>query len=165
LPCSSHHEGIEVLQFKSNISVGVRCIVLRDGKLLVQQVGNNSYRLPGGKLEHNESLSKCVKRELMEEMDLHVTDSKLKFIVENMYIRRRMLRHEILFCYICESVGEPKVKERHVKVLWVKPRDIKDSFRPKPLIVEIEKLIMDEHVEPKYLLVINDVLVKSQVLR
>lgn len=143
------------------LEIGTRCIIFHEGKLLVQRRGSEGFRLPGGKLESTESLEGCVERELREELGISVKGKKLVYLVENIYIHRGNLRHEILFCYLCEVAGEAEPREAHVKVAWVEPREAIDKFKPLPLIQEIIEDYELRKFDPKYLLIVNDTLVRK----
>ena len=53
--------------------VSLKIIVLDDqGYLLVGQVGNGTYELPGGGFEHDETVEECLDRELEEELGVKI---------------------------------------------------------------------------------------------
>lgn len=65
--------------------IRVTGLLLEDGKLLLvnQRVSaNRSWSLPGGRLEHGETLEKGIVRELLEETGLCVEVMKLLYICE-----------------------------------------------------------------------------------
>ena len=64
-----------VLSAKSSMVVGVRAIIIREGRLVcVEHVSNASrcLSLPGGGVLHGESLAECVVREVLEETGMVV---------------------------------------------------------------------------------------------
>ena len=69
---------------KPQIAVGA--IVIRDGKLLMVQRGNDPGRglwsLPGGRVEHGEYLRDALVREVKEETGLDITPQALVGILE-----------------------------------------------------------------------------------
>lgn len=53
----------------------MKAIVFDDKKrLLVVQVEDNTWELPGGGWEHGESMQHCLRRELMEELNVGIED-------------------------------------------------------------------------------------------
>jgi 8-oxo-dGTP diphosphatase len=93
-------------------SIGVPVIVSVNKKILMgirkNCYGEGTYGLPGGRLEFNESLEKCVKRELLEETGL--TAKSLKFIG---VVRDFQKDHNFIhFAFACEEFdGKVKLME------------------------------------------------------
>lgn len=50
--------------------IGINAFVIRDNKILLGKrkgkVGNGTWELPGGHLEHNERMQEAIARELLE---------------------------------------------------------------------------------------------------
>ena len=69
---------------ENQTKVGIGVIVIKDGKVLLGRRKNShadgEYASPGGKLEYMESFEDCVKREVLEECGLSVTNIKLLFV-------------------------------------------------------------------------------------
>jgi ADP-ribose pyrophosphatase YjhB (NUDIX family) len=67
--------------------------------LLHQFEGQEFWCLPGGRMEMNEPARDCVRREMLEEMDLaedvDVRAGDLLFIIENLYTYQGARHHEI----------------------------------------------------------------------
>jgi 8-oxo-dGTP pyrophosphatase MutT (NUDIX family) len=82
------------------------------------------WGIPGGKLEHNETLMEGVTRECIEEINFFPTEPKLipiqKFVNNN-------FTYHTFFCKISEEFI-PKLNEEHIGYCWV---DV--HFYPKPL--------------------------------
>lgn len=57
-----------------NFCVGVNNFIVKDGKILLglrkNVFGHDTWGLPGGHIEYNESIQQCAKRELYEETGL-----------------------------------------------------------------------------------------------
>ena len=59
------------------INVAAAVIVNKDGKILVTQRSKNDnlslkWEFPGGKIEDGETAEECLKREIMEELNLEI---------------------------------------------------------------------------------------------
>jgi len=126
--------------------------------ILVQRGKKGFYRLPGGRLGDTETLVECLKREMLEELNMHVNVGRLLYIVEAFYKARRGLTHEISFYFTCTSSSEPRPNEGHIEVEWV-PVD-EESLRPlRPRI--LSTVIPRDHREgwrsiPRYLVSFED---------
>jgi mutator protein MutT len=100
-------------------------IIARDGRLLVCQRKpedsfGNFWEFPGGKREPRETIQQCLKRELIEELDIRVAPfGELKPII-HAYPTATVK----LFPIICRHVeGEPKLIECQ-KAVWIEPVDL-----------------------------------------
>ncbi len=103
------------------LKLTARCIVLKNGKLLVQ-VGRRGdfYKLPGGKVKPEETIVKTLEREMYEELGLKlVKPPSLVAIVDSFYRDRGAVVHEVGFYFVCEVDGSPRPREDHIVVKWV----------------------------------------------
>lgn len=99
--------------------VGVNAIVVRDNKILLGKrknvVGDGDWGLPGGHMEHNESIQGVAARELMEETAM--TARSWKFL--NVMNDPEADKHFIHFTLLAEGAeGEPELKEPDVCHGW-----------------------------------------------
>ncbi len=108
---------------RSHIQVSTRCILIRDGLLLVQRGKRGHLRLPGGRLTDTETVTQCLKREMLEELALEVRVGPLRYIVESFYENKGKIVHEIGFYFECSGDGEPRPQERHIEIAWVEIRE------------------------------------------
>ena len=54
-----------------NIIINVRGVIINDSKLLIiKHLGDDFMALPGGHLKYREDVITCLKRELVEELEL-----------------------------------------------------------------------------------------------
>jgi len=124
--------------------VTARCLLLRDGHVLVQLSKHGDfYRLPGGRVRPEETILQGLQRELREELGLdNIGDPELVYIVESFYRRRSGIVHEIGFYFLCRTPEkEIKPKEEHLRIKWVPLDDITpDVLRPAVLAPYIRKL-------------------------
>lgn len=115
---------------EKQIAAGIIC---HQGKVLIGQRKKGKdleffWELPGGKLEQGETLEECLKRELLEEMDL-------KIEVGNFFMKTRY-EYDFgafvinAFYATTQSFDIPKICE-HEQVLWVDPENLtKYRFPP-----------------------------------
>jgi len=85
-------------------------LIFRDGKLLITQRYPDAHlgglwEFPGGKREPNETFTKCLRRELSEELGIEVEPGELVERISHTYPEKRV----ILEFYRCKWVGnEPQ---------------------------------------------------------
>lgn len=97
------------------------------------------WEFPGGKLEEGETLEECLKRELIEEMDLKIEVGK--FFMKTRYEYDFGAFTINAFFATTQSFDIPKICE-HEQLLWVKPEELKNyPFAPadKPIIEALLK--------------------------
>ena len=87
--------------------VNVRAIIWKDGKLLVVKRKNKEgvshyYATPGGGIDPMESLTDCLKREIMEETGIEAVPGKLLF-VQQFPAEREGYDEELEFFYAVEN--------------------------------------------------------------
>jgi len=96
------------------IEVGVQGVILREDTVLLgfrlNTYGVGTWGLPGGRLEWQESLEKCIAREVKEETSLLVTHSH-PFGVANTVDFSIGTHHVQIGMLIDEYTGEPRVME------------------------------------------------------
>ena len=102
-----------------NIKVGCEIFLLKDGAILLGKrkncYGEGLWALPGGHLEHGESISECVKRELMEEMGIEAIDFTLMSVVDCIDERG----HYVHISFLLEKfLGEIKNMEPELCYEW-----------------------------------------------
>ncbi len=114
-------------------------IVIRDGRVLVAKRHRRSHggllwEFPGGKMELDEDPKACLKRELLEELDIGVKVGEILEVVYHRYDRYPIL----LLGYLCElKEGIPKALGCH-EYRWVG----RDELKRLPL-PEADKPIRD----------------------
>ena len=73
----------------SQVRVGVGILVRRDGKILMGQRkgshGHDTWSVPGGHLEFNETWEDCAKREVMEETGTQITNVRFLAATEDFF--------------------------------------------------------------------------------
>jgi len=96
---------------KIEIAVGI--VRTHDGQIFITQRGENSHlagfwEFPGGKVEPHETPFQTLRREIVEEIDIHIHDAKYLKTVEHQYKDRFITIHVYL---IEEWDGEPFAAE------------------------------------------------------
>lgn len=108
-------------------------VIERDGMILIARrkrafMGNN-WEFPGGKLEDNETLEECLKREIWEELGIDIAVGKL------ISSRKHVLNCQsaiILYAYRAEYVSGEIVLTDHDEIAWVAPEDLQRYAFPDP---------------------------------
>jgi 8-oxo-dGTP diphosphatase len=93
------------------------------GVLLCRQVGADSTFLPGGHVEYGEAAPSALVRELKEELGMKVEVAQFFGVVENAYIDKGTLHHEVNLVF---EMSGPAVERRakftalepHIEFLW-----------------------------------------------
>ncbi len=111
------HKKIDQLKQKhehtSDGFIEVVCGVIRNEAgeyLVVHHSLDNRFVMPGGKVDKGETLKEALNRELKEEIDINITDTKyigaLKEIISNIPYR--------LHYFSCTIQGEPRIMETNI---------------------------------------------------
>lgn len=85
-------------------------IILKGNKFLIAKRKNGKWEFPGGRVEKGESYEECLKREIREELDIHINILKSFTIVSRGNIE--------LHTYIAICKDEPVAKE-HEELKWI----------------------------------------------
>ena len=117
-------------------------LIMNHGKLLITRRPKGSHlggmwEFPGGKLESNETLRECLKREIREELGMDVSVNRLVLTVQQEYDERIVTLN--FFECACFR-GSPKSLEGQ-EVLWVDLEDLRQYPFPPPDEKIIETLI------------------------
>lgn len=128
---------------KRDVAAG---LIMCDGLMLIAQRkhGKNleyKWEFPGGKLEAGETLEECLKRELMEEMNLEIFVREPFVTSSYDYDFGTIVLHS--FWATCKSQDIPVVLE-HEQYRWVDPKELPNyDFAPadKPIIEAIMGLL------------------------
>ncbi|MBB2793501.1 UNVERIFIED_ORG: 8-oxo-dGTP pyrophosphatase MutT (NUDIX family) [Rhizobium pisi] len=82
-------------------------LAFRDGHVLVHRAVHEPFwTFPGGTAEIGETSEETLKREMMEELGLNVTVSRLLWTVENFFHYEQRDWHELSFYYMIEIPPE-----------------------------------------------------------
>ena len=124
-----------------DVRVGVGVVFLKDNKVLlgkrsnVEAPGKGSWCCPGGKLEFEENIIDCAKREALEETGLKINKLKLISVTNDIAYDK----HYITLGFLCENFdGEPKIIEPKSMVEW---KWFALTELPEPMFIPTMKLI------------------------
>lgn len=98
----------------NNPKVGVGVFVWKDGKFLMGKRkgshGHDTWSIPGGHLEFNESWAECALREVMEETGM--TANNVRFLAATNDLFPEDKKHYVTIWVECDWVsGEPTITE------------------------------------------------------
>lgn len=122
-------------------------VIVSDGKILCVQRGENKlsyiskkWEFPGGKVELGEALEDTIKREIAEELHLHIAVSEFLIQVNHEYPDFKLK----MDTFICEIVdGELKLTE-HIDFKWLSKVEMTALDWAAADIPIVEKLLSDE---------------------
>jgi mutator protein MutT len=108
-------------------------LLWKDGKLLITKRPQGSHlagfwEFPGGKQEPNESLEKCLEREIKEELGIAVKVQRSLLQVDHEYENKSISLH-LFHCSIIS--GEPRPLGCD-GIKWVLPEDLSEYPLPPP---------------------------------
>ncbi len=119
----------------NNVLFLQKAFIISDGKVLIakrkeEKMFSGMWDIPGGKLEDNESLYTGIKREVLEETGLEITDilctlSSILFVA-SIGDKPTIFRN----LYLCKATGEITLSSEHSEYLWVDPKDLKNYEFP-----------------------------------
>ena len=103
-------------------------IIIHNGKVLLAQRKKGKdlefkWELPGGKLEEGETLPQCLKRELIEELNLEVEVEKLFLTTEYAYEFGKFVLNT--FIAKCKNPFISKT-DAHEQYVWADPQTLLD---------------------------------------
>lgn len=106
-------------------------ILLKDNKVLCAQRNKGKYEyvsykyeFPGGKLEPGENAKEALHRELIEEMDIVISEEDMEpfYVVEHQYPDFHMRMH----CFLCRMQSDTVNLKEHVDMKWSTVDQIKN---------------------------------------
>lgn len=114
-------------------------------RVLVQRKrGDEWWALPGGRLEHGESLKNCLSREFAEEIGLTVRVLDQVFAGENFFTHKGRTVHSIEFYYRIatetQSSEPPRPLEPDLEFAWLDTANL-TSIRPEFIVGILETLL------------------------
>jgi len=102
-----------------------------------EQHQGDRWEFPGGKLEANESIEHCLRRELSEEIGIDVINSCARTTIEHNYPDKQVCLH---FWDVTEFSGQPEGCEGQ-QLRWVALNDIAKLSFPEANQVIVDALV------------------------
>jgi mutator protein MutT len=99
------------------------------------------WEFPGGKLEAGETLEQCLKRELLEEVNLDVGQLSPLKVIEHDYPDRQVRLHP----YLCEYLDGELKPIGCAEAVWIEPARLREVHFPDANRELVEFLI--EHLK------------------
>jgi 8-oxo-dGTP diphosphatase len=135
---------------KEQISLGVRVIIIRGGKVLIirqrKPNGRDVYILPGGGIEASEDIFTAARREVFEECSINVKVQKLLYIKElfapdlrsfEFYVLGKMLSGKLSIVYDPELFQDDQVLKQ---IIFIPINNLKNiRFYPQELRAKLAK--------------------------
>ncbi|MGH1488554.1 MAG: NUDIX hydrolase [Acidimicrobiales bacterium] len=118
--------------------------------LLIQRSDNGNWTIPGGAMEHGESLTQTAIREAKEETGYDIEVTGLVGIYTNPnrrieYTSNGEVRQEFSVCYIGRVVGgEPTANDEATRIEWVLPDKLDDLGMADPIRQRIARYLSSE---------------------
>ena len=113
---------------KARPQLAASATIFKDGYLLLvrraHDPGRGRWSVPGGRVEHGESLEQAVHREVAEETGLHIDIISLAGIRE-VLPRDGALGHYVVLSYAATwRGGEVMLNDEHDDFKWIAPDDL-----------------------------------------
>ena len=127
-----------------NCSVAV---IEKDGKILMGKKTSgigpypNTWMLPGGGIEENETAEDTVKREVKEETKLRVDSiKKIKIDEDTEPDKHGEMTHYIFNIFMVDVSGREEVTEEFPELIWIDKTKLKDYRLARPSIKLFKEL-------------------------
>lgn len=117
-------------------------VIEKDGKVLIARRKRPFlgyyWEFPGGKLENNETLEECLKREIREELDIEIEVGPLVSVNKHVLNCQSAIT---LYAYRVQyTSGEIKLND-HEEIKWVSPEDLLKYDFPDPDLLIAKEVI------------------------
>jgi mutator protein MutT len=123
--------------------VSIKGVILKNDRVLLVKNTRNEWELPGGRIELGETPGQCLKREIYEELKLHVEigkiiDAKLFEVIPGCFV--------FLTAFLCEMTGDHEsieISHEHTEYQWIKIKDLPRINIPDVYIQTIKTVVDD----------------------
>jgi len=127
------------------LQVGVKILIqnndgdylfLKRGKVL-EHGGPNTWDIPGGRIDSQESLMDALKREVAEETSLELVDEPRLLAAQDIIVEQKDL-HVVRLTYTGKAKGTIKLSDEHVAFQYMSANDIiKSDDKLDPYLAEV----------------------------
>ena len=108
-------------------------VIEKDGKVLIARrkrpLMGYSWEFPGGKLEDNETLEECLKREIREELSIEIEVGSLVSVNKHVLNCQSAIA---LYAYRARYLSGSIELTDHEEIQWVSPEDLIKYDFPDP---------------------------------
>lgn len=122
----------------------VAAIIVKDNKIFATQRGYGDFKggweFPGGKIEETETPEEALKREILEELNVHINVDKYIYTVEYDYPKF----HLSMRCYICSLLDENIELIEHSAAKWLTINEL-ETVDWLPADIEIISMIKNTY--------------------
>jgi 8-oxo-dGTP diphosphatase len=122
----------------------VAAIIINDDKILCVQRNENKlpyiskkYEFPGGKMEPGETKKDAIKREILEELEMHIDVKEEYLTVNHQYPDFIIIMHS----FICNSKDKKITLTEHIDYKWLDKNDLGDLDWAAADVPIVEKLM------------------------
>jgi 8-oxo-dGTP diphosphatase len=122
-------------------------VIVSDGKMLCVQRGENKlkyiskkWEFPGGKVEVGEALEDTIKREIAEELHLHIAVREFLIQVNHQYPDFNLK----MDTFVCEIVGGELALTEHIDYKWLGKEELSALDWAAADVPIVEKLLVNE---------------------
>jgi 8-oxo-dGTP diphosphatase len=123
----------------------VGAIIIKDKKMLiVREADIDIFFIPGGSREDDESDEEALRREMLEETGIQITN--LRFYREFTATASRGDDNVTVKAYFCDVDGEPRPAAEIGEIRWISRDDYKDVNLGNILKIMIPALIEDDYL-------------------
>ena len=119
----------------------VAAIIHENGKILIAKRSYGEFaglfEFPGGKYEAGESGEEAIKREILEEMNVHIEVEGFYMNIKYDYDSFRL----DMDCFLCHLIDHKMILDSHSEIKWINCNDESIGFVPADILVieEIKK--------------------------
>lgn len=115
---------------------------MKKGKVLIARRKPGKKRggyweFPGGKIRNGETPEECLKREVLEELDIHVFPQRFLGSFTHSYPDVTV----VLQAYLCKWIGGEMSLRDHDEVRWIEPEELL-NFELSPADIPVAKIIL-----------------------
>lgn len=124
--------------FSHRFPVSVKGICLIDGQVVLLKNEHGYWDLPGGKLQRNEDIRSCLRRELQEELNIQAEPGPLLSATQ---LRVRNTINVVVLIYRCTTMARPqelRLSSEHFAIDTFPPSALSGLGLPAPYRAAID---------------------------